>query len=67
LIGGAMAIGEGNLNYRVMVRQRGGEFVRLANAFNHMAGRLTEQRDAMIRQAEQQLALERDIDISNES
>jgi two-component system, NtrC family, sensor kinase len=61
LIGGAMAIGEGDLDYRVMVRQRGGEFVRLANAFNHMAGRLTEQRDAMIRQAEQQLALEREL------
>jgi len=61
LIGGAMAIGEGNLNYRVRVQQKSGEFVRLANAFNHMAGRLIEQRDAMIRQAEQQLTLEREL------
>jgi HAMP domain-containing protein len=41
LIGGAMSIGEGNLNHRVKVRQRGGEFVRLANAFNHMAGTIS--------------------------
>ncbi|HKX32778.1 MAG TPA: ATP-binding protein [Blastocatellia bacterium] len=61
LIRGAMAIGEGDLSYRVTVRQRGGEFVRLADEFNHMAARLAEQRETMILQAEQQLALEREL------
>jgi signal transduction histidine kinase len=59
LLEGAAAVGRGDLNYRVIVPKRGGEFSRLALDFNRMADNLAEQRRAAERAAEERLALER--------
>lgn len=61
LLGGAEAIGRGQLDYRVIVPQRGGEFARLARQFNRMADSLAEQRRAAASEAEERLALEREL------
>jgi two-component system, NtrC family, sensor kinase len=61
LLGGAAAIGRGDLDYRVSVPIRGGEFARLAQDFNRMADSLAGQRRAAAREAEERLALEREL------
>lgn len=61
LLGGAAALGQGDLNYRVIVPAKGSEFARLAREFNRMADRLEEQRRSAERAAEQRLALEREL------
>src|SRR5262249_42627529 len=60
LLDGAVAVGRGDLNYRVRVRSSG-ELASLAQEFNRMADRLTEQRRAAVREAEEKLALERKL------
>ena len=61
LLAGADAIGRGALDYRVVVPERSSEFSRLARAFNHMADRLAEQRQAAAREAEERVELEREL------
>jgi signal transduction histidine kinase len=61
LLIGAEALGSGTLDYRVIVPKSGNEFSRLAQAFNHMADRLAEQRIKAAREAEERLALEREL------
>lgn len=61
LLGGAVAIGRGDLEYRVMVPESGGELAQLAHEFNRMADNLDEQRQAAAREAEGRLALEREL------
>lgn len=59
LMAGAAAVGKGELNYRVDVPTRGGEFTILAREFNRMADRLVAQRNDAMREAEERLDLER--------
>lgn len=59
LLGGAAAVGQGDLDYRVIVPGGGGELTRLAREFNRMADSLAEQRRSAAREAEERLALER--------
>ncbi len=61
LLDGAVAVGRGDLNYRVRVRSSGGELASLAQEFNRMADRLAEQRRAAIHEADERLALERKL------
>lgn len=61
LLTGAEALGKGDLQYRVIVPDGGGEFLRLAQSFNRMAERLENQRRASAREAEERLALEREL------
>lgn len=61
LLTGAAALGEGDLNYRVIVPGRWNEFSRLASEFNRMADRLGEQRQAIVQAAEERLALEQQL------
>jgi signal transduction histidine kinase len=61
LLHGTAEIGRGNLDYRVAVSQRGGEFAQLAEDFNHMAEQLAEQRSTAAHEAEQKLSLEREL------
>jgi signal transduction histidine kinase len=61
LLGGALAIGRGDLDYRVIAPERSGELAQLANEFNRMADSLAEQRHAALRDAEERLALEREL------
>lgn len=61
LLGGAAAIGRGDLDYRVTIPRRGGEFARLAQDFNRMADSLAAQRRAAAREAEERVALEREL------
>lgn len=59
LLDGAMAVGRGDLNYRVSVKTRGGELARLGQEFNRMADSLAEQRWTAARETEERVALER--------
>lgn len=61
LLSGAAALGEGDLNYRVIVPGRWNEFSRLASEFNRMADRLGEQRQAILQAAEERLTLEQQL------
>jgi two-component system, NtrC family, sensor kinase len=61
LLGGAVAIGRGDLEYRVIVPESGGELAQLAREFNRMADSLDEQMHAASREAEGRLALEREL------
>jgi two-component system, NtrC family, sensor kinase len=61
LLGGAVAIGHGDLKYRVIVPESGGELGQLAREFNRMADSLEEQMRAASREAEGRLALEREL------
>lgn len=61
LLGGAQAVGRGDLSYRVIVPRGGGEFAGLAYEFNRMADSLAEQRSAVAREAEERLGLEREL------
>lgn len=61
LLNGATAIGRGDFSYRVRVPPAGDELVQLANGFNRMADRLSEQRAAADAAAAERLRLERDL------
>ena len=61
LLDGTAAIGRGNLDYRVAVPQKGGEFAQLAGDFNQMAAQLAAQRSTAAHEAEQKLSLEREL------
>jgi two-component system, NtrC family, sensor kinase len=61
LLGGAVAIGHGDLQYRVIVPENGGELAQLAREFNRMADSLEEQMRAAAREAEGRLVLEREL------
>lgn len=61
LLEGALAVGRGNLDYRVKVSQQGTELTTLAREFNRMADRLAEQRGKLKREAEDRLSLERQL------
>jgi two-component system, NtrC family, sensor kinase len=61
LLGGAKAVGQGDLAYRVVAPSGGNEIAQLASEFNRMAESLAEQRRAAERQAEERLALEREL------
>src|SRR5262245_39379433 len=61
LLGGARAVGQGDLAYRVVAPSGGNEIAQLASEFNRMAESLAEQLLAVERQAEERLALEREL------
>ena len=61
LLGGAKAVGQGDLAFRVVAPSGGNEIAQLASEFNRMAESLAEQRRAAERQAEERLALEREL------
>jgi signal transduction histidine kinase len=61
LLDGAVALGRGDLNYRVQVRSSAGELASLAREFNRMADSLAEQRLTAQREVEERLALERKL------
>lgn len=61
LLSGAAELGRGNLSHRVQLPSTGGEFARLAQAFNQMADSLDEQRRRAEREAEERLELERQL------
>lgn len=61
MLDGAEELGRGNLQYRVIVPEGGNEFNRLARAFNRMAERLEDQRIATLHEAEERVALEREL------
>lgn len=61
LLMGATALGEGELDFRVVVPEVGNELTRLASEFNRMADRLTEQRQAAAQAASEQLKLEQQL------
>lgn len=61
LLGGAAAVGRGDLDYRVIVPKGGSEFTQLAREFNRMAERLSQQRHAAARRVEEKLELEREL------
>jgi two-component system, NtrC family, sensor kinase len=59
LLDGAVAVGHGDLSYRVAVRPHWGELAQLAREFNRMAEGRDEQRRAAARESEEKLGLER--------
>lgn len=61
LLGGAVALGRGDFNYRVIVPRGGGELTQLATEFNRMADHLSEQRAETLREMEERLTLERQL------
>ncbi|HEX4948127.1 MAG TPA: ATP-binding protein [Blastocatellia bacterium] len=61
MLNGAIAIGKGDLSYRVIVPRTSGEFVRLAREFNYMAAQLAQEREALARETEEKLALARKL------
>lgn len=61
LLGGAAAVGRGDLDYRVIVPKGGSEFTQLAREFNRMAERLSQQRHQAVRRVEEKLELEREL------
>ena len=61
LLGGAKALGEGDLSHRVPVPGSGDELAQLAAEFNRMADNLAAQRRAAETEAENRLKLEKDL------
>ncbi len=61
LLTGATALGEGELDFRVVVPDGGNEFSKLAREFNRMTDRLAEQRNAAAQAAAEQLKLEQQL------
>ena len=61
LLEGTAAIGRGDLNYRVALPAKSGEFAQLAGEFNRMADNLVAKREAAAREAEHRLELEREL------
>lgn len=56
-----MAVGRGDLDYRVIVSRSGSELAKLAREFNRMADSLSEQRMNLKREAEERISLERQL------
>ena len=61
ILTGATALGEGELEFRVIVPKGGNELTRLAREFNRMADRLADQRKAAAQAASEQLKLEQQL------
>lgn len=61
LLGGAAALGHGDLDYRVIVPDRGNEFAQLAREFNRMADSLAAEQRRVAEEAEARLVLEREL------
>jgi len=61
LLGGAVALGRGDLDYRVIVPKRSSDLAQLAQEFNRMADSFSEQRRTTTHEAEERLALERQL------
>lgn len=61
LLGGAAAMGRGELSHRVAIPRGGGELALLAHNFNRMADSLAKQRRQAELEAEERLALERKL------
>jgi len=61
LLKGANALGRGNLDYRVKVPKTRDELALLAEEFNRMADRLTEQRRVAESESENRFLLEREL------
>jgi signal transduction histidine kinase len=61
LLVGARTLGEGDLSHRVRVSSAGDELAQLATEFNRMADNLAEQRSAARIEAENRLALEKEL------
>jgi len=61
LLGGAKALGGGDLSHRVSVARSGDELAQLAAEFNRMADNLAAQRRAAETEAENRLKLEKDL------
>ena len=61
LLEGAVAIGHGDLSYRVAPSRRNDEFSRLASEFNRMADNLGAQHVAAVHASEQRVELEREL------
>jgi signal transduction histidine kinase len=61
LLVGARTLGEGDLSHRVRVLATGDELAQLATEFNRMADNLAEQRRAARIEAENRLALEKEL------
>jgi signal transduction histidine kinase len=61
LLESAIALGQGDLKRRVALPGKDNEFARLAQEFNRMADNLEQQRAAFDREAEQRVALEREL------
>jgi signal transduction histidine kinase len=59
LVTGAQALGKGDLTYRVAVPTSNNDFKVLADAFNQMAGSLSEQQQLAVQESETRLKLER--------
>jgi signal transduction histidine kinase len=61
LLGGASALGRGDLDYRVIVPERGNEFAQLARDFNRMADSLATEQRRVAEEAEARVVLEREL------
>jgi signal transduction histidine kinase len=61
LLVGTKALGKGDLLYRVGMPRSKDEFAQLAKGFNWMADKLVEQREAVQRETENRLSLEREL------
>lgn len=61
LLGGAKAVGQGDLSHRVVIENTADEFAQLGAEFNRMADNLTEQRRAAQTEAENRLKLEKEL------
>jgi signal transduction histidine kinase len=61
LLDGAIALGQGDMQRRVALPIKDTELARLAQEFNRMADNLEQQRAAFDREAEQRVALEREL------
>lgn len=61
LLRGAVALGRGDLSYRVNLPKQSNELAQLANEFNRMADSLAEQQKQGVREAEKRLELEREL------
>lgn len=61
LLGGARAIGKGDLSHRVEVGKSGDELAQLAAEFNRMADNLEAQRQATLSEAETRLNVEKEL------
>ncbi|MFN0086104.1 MAG: ATP-binding protein [Blastocatellia bacterium] len=61
LLRGAVALGRGDLSYRVNMPRQSNELAQLANEFNRMADGLADQQKQAVREAEKRLELEREL------
>lgn len=61
LLGGARAVGQGDLSHRVIIENTADEFAQLGAEFNRMADNLADQRRAARTEAENRLNLEKEL------